>query len=122
MPGISGLKTYLKRWPAAHRYARSLRSALEAIGSSESSLESAAEAIELLLGRPDAERELFRLLRARGIYLLRDHYYRPFTDPRKLPAGYFSTRSRMVGVAIDPSRCFDLRSEERRVGKEWRSG
>jgi hypothetical protein len=59
--------------------------------------------------RPDV---LFPLFRRNGYYLLKDHYYRPFTDPGALPADYWSRQSALVGIDIDTERCFALVEKE----------
>jgi hypothetical protein len=61
------------------------------------------------LAEPDA---LYPMFRRAGYYLLRDHYYRPFTDPEALPSDYWSRRSGLPGIAIDAERCFRLAETE----------
>ena len=100
MSQLSSLKALLKRIPPFRGWANPV--------ASDSTLAEIAESICRVLDRPGAEQELFTRLRARGVYLLRDHYYRPLIDPAKLPRDYFSSTSPMVGIPIDPARCLEL--------------
>lgn len=55
------------------------------------------------LANPDA---LYPLFRQSDYYLLKNHYFRPFTDPDSLPPGYWSRQSELPGIAVDAESCF----------------
>ena len=50
------------------------------------------------IGLPDA---LYPLFRQDGYYLLKAHFYRPFTNPDSLPPDYWARLSELAGIAID---------------------
>lgn len=56
------------------------------------------------IGLPDA---LYPLFRQDGYYLLKEHFYRPFTNPDSLPPDYWARRSELAGIAIDADACLD---------------
>src|SRR5438477_286391 len=54
------------------------------------------------IGLPDA---LYPLFRQDGYYLLKEHFYRPFTNPDSLPPDYWARRSELAGIAIAADAC-----------------
>ena len=61
--------------------------------------------IEAELNKPGRAEELFTVLREKGIYLLREHYFRPFVNPDKLPDTHWTAESKLVGINIDVDQC-----------------
>jgi hypothetical protein len=55
---------------------------------------------------------LYPMFRREGYYLLKEHYYRPFTNPETLPSDYGSRQSALIGIEVDEERCFRLIEHE----------
>jgi hypothetical protein len=47
---------------------------------------------------------LYGQFRQEDYYLLKDHFYRPFTDPSKLDPDYWTRQRELVGVAVNADR------------------
>jgi glycosyltransferase involved in cell wall biosynthesis/predicted O-methyltransferase YrrM len=60
-----------------------------------------ADMVERELNIPVRCDELFKELRNRGIYVMREHYFRPMSDPAKMPESHWLTQSEMPGITID---------------------
>lgn len=60
-----------------------------------------SDIIQEFISRPGGEGELYKAMRERGIFVLPDHYYRPFLDPQKLPADFWTSRSSLVGLTLN---------------------
>jgi len=104
----SGIKTILKKIPGVRRYAPRLRALLSdqpaaapAQGTPLHSAEQIAEIVQSYIDRTGAELELFKALRQKDLYLLRDHYYRPFVNAKNLPAEFWTNRASLASLEID---------------------
>lgn len=60
-----------------------------------------SDIVQEFLKRPGGERELYKAMRERGVFVLPDHYYRPFVDPTNLPPDFWSSRSSLCGWTVD---------------------
>jgi len=106
----SHIKSLLKRIPVVRRYAPHIRSML--FNSVQLSATQVSDIIQEFLSRPGGERELYTTMRERGVFVLPDHYYRPFVDPQNLPAGFHSSRSSLAGWTVDAGEALDWAERE----------
>lgn len=105
----SHIKSLLKRIPLVRTYAPPIRSMLAnssvrlGVMPAKTSLDVAqvSDIIQEFISRPGGEGELYKAMRERGIFVLPDHYYRPFLDPQKLPADFWTSRSSLVGLTLN---------------------
>ena len=65
------------------------------------SLTPVADMVEREMNTPIRCDELFRELRTRGIYVMREHYFRPLSDPAKMPENHWNFESKMAGIKLD---------------------
>lgn len=112
----SQIKALLKRIPVVRRYAPHVRSMLTKSRLSSAKVSTTAETafnaaqvsdiVQQFLSRPGGERELYNAMRERGVYVLPDHYYRPFVNPKTLPENFWSSRSSLAGWSVDEEASF----------------
>ncbi len=113
------IRSLLKRIPVVRRYGPHIRSMLTATSAVQSVPAAPAPAKEPLTAAqisdivqkfvtaPGGERELYNALRERDIFVLNDHYYRPFVNSKNLPEDFWKRRSAMPGLTIDTQGCLD---------------
>jgi glycosyltransferase involved in cell wall biosynthesis/predicted O-methyltransferase YrrM len=65
------------------------------------SLTPVADMVEREMNTPERCDELFKELRARGIYVMREHYFRPMSDPAKMPESHWLFQSEMPGIVLN---------------------
>jgi len=105
----SHIKSLLKRIPVVRTYGPPIRSMLAnssirlGVVPAKAPLDAAqvSDIIQEFISRPGAERELYDAMKKRGVFVLSDHYYRPFVDPQKLPSDFWTSRSRLTGMSLD---------------------
>lgn len=72
-----------------------------------------SDIVEEFLKRPGGERELYNAMKERGVFVLPDHYYRPFVDSKNLPPDFWSSRSSLCGWTVNAEE--SLRWAEREL-------
>lgn len=113
----SHIKSLLKQIPVVRRYGPHIRSMLsgQKVTAASQPSKSAQEPltasrvsdiVQQFLSRPGAERELYDEMRERGVYVLPDHYYRPFVNAKALPEKFWSTRSSLAGLSLNEDASF----------------
>lgn len=81
-----------------------------------------ADLVETELNMQERGDELFRVLRERSIYVLREHYFRPMVNPAKLPDSHWTQESEMVGIDINIDACIgNYEQEDNHFIQEFRS-
>lgn len=121
------IKSLLKRVPGVRRYAPRIRallssSIMEKQNPVNMNAAQLADCIQSYVHRAGSEMELFRILRERGIYLMHEHYYRPFVAPKDLPANYWSQQSRLSGLTMNADEALQwVKAELTEYIKELRS-
>lgn len=118
----SQIKSLLKRIPVVRRYAPHLRSMLAnssvtgaAPGKPALTASQVSDIVEEFLKRPGGERELYNVMKERGVFVLPDHYYRPFVDAKNLPPDFWSSRSSLCGWTVNAEE--SLRWAERELNE-----